>query len=49
MDRGAWWATVHRVSESPTRLSMHAQHLIGKSVICFCVLHLQVKKQMEIS
>ena len=21
MDRGAWWATVHRVAESPTRLS----------------------------
>ena len=23
MDRGAWWATVHRVSKSWTRLSMH--------------------------
>ena len=21
MDRGAWWATVHEVAESPTRLS----------------------------
>ena len=21
MDRGVWWATVHRVAESPTRLS----------------------------
>ena len=21
MDRGAWWATVHRVAKSPTRLS----------------------------
>ena len=28
MDRGAWWATVHRVAKSRTRLkrlSMHAQ------------------------
>ena len=24
MDRGAWWATVHRVAKSRTRLSMHA-------------------------
>ena len=49
MDRGAWRATVHRVAESRTRLSAHAQHLIGKLVICFRVLHLQVKKQIEIS
>ena len=25
MDRGAWWATVHGVAESQTRLSMHMQ------------------------
>ena len=24
-DRGAWWVTVHRVTKSRTRLSMHAQ------------------------
>ena len=24
MDRGAWWATVHGVAKSQTRLSMHA-------------------------
>jgi len=24
MDRGAWWATVHRVAKSGTRLSTHA-------------------------
>ena len=24
MDRGAWWATVHGVPQSWTRLSMHA-------------------------
>ena len=23
-DRGAWWATVHGVAESQTRLSVHA-------------------------
>ena len=25
MDRGAWWATVHGVAKSRTRLSMHAR------------------------
>jgi len=25
MDRGAWWATIHGIIKSPTRLSMHAQ------------------------
>ena len=25
MDRGAWWATVHGVPKSCTRLNMHAQ------------------------
>ena len=24
MDRGAWWATVHRVTKSQAGLSMHA-------------------------
>ena len=27
MDRGAWWATVHGVSTSQTRLSDKAQHM----------------------
>ena len=26
MDRGAWWATVHGVTKSQTRLSNYAQH-----------------------
>ena len=26
MDRGAWWATVHRVEKSQTQLSNQAQH-----------------------
>ena len=25
MDRGAWWATIHRVRKSQTQLSMHTQ------------------------
>ena len=25
MDRGAWWATVHGVTKSQTRLSTHAR------------------------
>ena len=25
VDRGAWWATVHGVAKSQTRLSMHVQ------------------------
>ena len=28
MDRGAWWATVHRVAKSRTRLSMRAWHVM---------------------
>ena len=31
MDRGAWWATVHKATKSKTRLSMHAcMHPIAK-------------------
>ena len=25
MDRGAWWATVHRVTKAQTQLSMHCK------------------------
>ena len=27
MDRGAWWATVHEVAKSQTRLSRHADSI----------------------
>ena len=32
MDRGAWWATVHGVTKSQTRLSDQAQHLRMKGL-----------------
>ena len=39
MDRGAWWATVHWVAKSQTRLSDKAQHRIagsyGSSILVF--------------
>ena len=28
MDRGAWWATVHRVSKSRTRLKPFSMHIL---------------------
>ena len=28
VDRGAWWATVHRVTQSWTQLSMHIHYLL---------------------
>ena len=34
MDRGAWWATVHGVAESQTRLSMHT-HMVFPCVILY--------------
>ena len=37
VDRGAWWATVHRVTKSWTRLkqlSMHAHNFFSKAVTC---------------
>ena len=29
VDRGAWWATVHRVAKSQTQLSMHTLDRYG--------------------
>ena len=37
MDRGAWWATVHRVTKSQTRLSdfhFHLQNIGGVCIHC---------------
>ena len=47
MDRGAWWATVHRVTKSQTHVRMHAcSHLIWhrkrkerKLIFTECSLH----------
>ena len=35
MDRGAWWATVHRVAESRTQLSMHTRYSFLLGVLYF--------------
>ena len=38
MDRGAWWATVHGVAQSWTRLkglSPHAHFLLPSNSLCF--------------
>ena len=35
MDRGAWWATVHRITKSWTQLSMHIQsyHYVTRCIL----------------
>ena len=38
MDRGAWWATVHRVTKSQTQLSMHTHTQI--EFVCW-IAHLE--------
>ena len=41
LDRGAWWATVHRVTKSWTRVKQlahtHTRPLIWNSVLCFAL------------
>ena len=32
MDRGAWWATVYGIAESPTGLSSFTSHLVIESL-----------------
>ena len=42
MDRGAWWATVHRVTKSWTRLKQFSTHTvmcIRTHWMCACMLH----------
>ena len=34
MDRGAWWATVHGLTKSPTQLSAHTQCLLFRTQAC---------------
>ena len=42
MDRGAWWATVHGVAKSQTRLMVteHITHLIINSTIYIYMSHI---------
>ena len=40
MDRGAWWATVHRVAKSRTRWSEWAHWFVHS--VCVCVWHCTV-------
>ena len=35
MDRAAWWATVHGVAESWTRLSMHTLTIHNRQMVSF--------------
>ena len=35
MDRGAWWATVHGVTKSQTRLKQHITHTQHPSIVIF--------------
>ena len=37
MDRGAWWAMVHRVSKSPTRLKRLSRHSRSRTLKAFVV------------
>ena len=37
MDRGAWWATVHGVTESQTRLKQLGTHTQSELLVCFLV------------
>ena len=32
MDRGAWWATVHRVTKSQTQLKQLSMHTLGEAM-----------------
>ena len=36
-DRGAWWAPVHEVAKSGTRLSDKAQHSTLWNLVTYCV------------
>ena len=51
MDRGAWWATVHGVAKSQTRLSTHYPTIPSISTWTQkkkCIIHLQSLKKDKI-
>ena len=35
MDRGAWWATIHGIAKSQSRLSSHTQDIQGLHKLSF--------------
>ena len=37
MDRGAWWATVHRVTQSQIGLKLHSTHAPGSQLKNFAL------------
>ena len=45
MDRGAWWATVHRVTRSQTRLKRMSTQVFNKSLFVTIVLFCQRIRQ----
>ena len=38
MDRGAWWATVHRVTKNQTRLNIHTHNILLYECSTTCLL-----------
>ena len=44
MDRGAWWATVHGVAKSQTRLSTHTLRATCGIYYVGCCVHIHVTK-----
>ena len=38
MDRGAWWATVHRVTKNQTRLNTHTHNILLYECSTTCLL-----------
>ena len=37
LDRGAWWATFHRLTKNQTRLSTHMETKSAKISVRYCV------------
>ena len=48
MDRGAWWATVHRVTKNWTQLSDKAQHTISLHVIYGTTYLSEAEKMLDL-
>ena len=44
MDRGPWWATVHRVTKSRTQLTRLTVHAIGWTVVFFTEMVITLRR-----